>query len=247
MLEGAKSMGAGAATISMIISILGIRVILLNRRNIPIMSMPIESMFLAGNSNYQKRILYLKLILIGVMLARTGFLLIENIHNIILLSPCGILPSEMSLLEFYLSHPHQDPEWVEYVREVIRTTSIHSKTYEVMIRDFLNTELCFATRDQISSLFQLLFYGREDPKFWIDPIDLDCILRVHLEPLEFNHNALCQVLESLCKEGQESPFYSSVKTSQSSHFSGFLNQNREMQDRFAFQHHMLTVALEKAP
>nr|AVL84880.1 NADH dehydrogenase subunit 4L [Gastrodia elata]UTM91980.1 NADH dehydrogenase subunit 4L [Gastrodia angusta]WNH36727.1 NADH dehydrogenase subunit 4L [Gastrodia angusta]WOE91480.1 NADH dehydrogenase subunit 4L [Gastrodia elata] len=35
----------------MIISILGIRGILLNRRNLPIMSMSIESMFLAVNSN----------------------------------------------------------------------------------------------------------------------------------------------------------------------------------------------------
>ncbi|KAJ9128472.1 hypothetical protein P3X46_034974 [Hevea brasiliensis] len=39
-------------TFSMIISILGIRGILLNRRNIPIMSMPIESMLLAVNLNF---------------------------------------------------------------------------------------------------------------------------------------------------------------------------------------------------
>ena len=39
-------------TFSMILSILGIRGILLNRRNIPIMSMPIESMLLAVNSNF---------------------------------------------------------------------------------------------------------------------------------------------------------------------------------------------------
>nr|UYK51765.1 NADH dehydrogenase subunit 4L [Paphiopedilum micranthum] len=39
-------------TFSMIISILGIRGILLNRRNIPIMSMSIESMLLAVNSNF---------------------------------------------------------------------------------------------------------------------------------------------------------------------------------------------------
>lgn len=39
-------------TFSMIISILGIWGILLNRRNIPIMSMPIESMLLAVNSNF---------------------------------------------------------------------------------------------------------------------------------------------------------------------------------------------------
>ncbi|KAF7108943.1 hypothetical protein CFC21_109295, partial [Triticum aestivum] len=39
-------------TFSMIISILGIRGILLNRRNILIMSMPIESMLLAVNLNF---------------------------------------------------------------------------------------------------------------------------------------------------------------------------------------------------
>ncbi|KAK8936955.1 NADH-ubiquinone oxidoreductase chain 4L [Platanthera zijinensis] len=39
-------------TFSMIISLLGLRGILLNRRNLPIMSMSIESMFLAVNSNF---------------------------------------------------------------------------------------------------------------------------------------------------------------------------------------------------
>ncbi|KAI3882074.1 hypothetical protein MKX03_006284 [Papaver bracteatum] len=39
-------------TFSMIISISGIRGILLNRRNIPIMSMPIESMLLTVNVNF---------------------------------------------------------------------------------------------------------------------------------------------------------------------------------------------------
>ncbi|CAN1352488.1 NADH-ubiquinone oxidoreductase chain 4L [Linum perenne] len=39
-------------TLSMIISILGIRGILLNRRNIPIMSMPIEAMLLAVNFQF---------------------------------------------------------------------------------------------------------------------------------------------------------------------------------------------------
>ncbi|KAI3836553.1 hypothetical protein MKX03_033041 [Papaver bracteatum] len=39
-------------TFSMIISISGIRGILLNRRNIPIMSIPIESMLLTVNVNF---------------------------------------------------------------------------------------------------------------------------------------------------------------------------------------------------
>lgn len=108
------------------------------------------------------------------------FLLWHNFNNI-LLSPCGILPSELYLLEFYLKQSHQDPEWVEYVHQVLKTTPIHSATYEVMVRDFLNTEFCFVTRDQICSLYQLIFYGREDPQFWIDPIDLDSILRVPFE------------------------------------------------------------------
>uniref|UniRef100_A0A3Q7JAQ9 ATP synthase YMF19-like N-terminal domain-containing protein n=1 Tax=Solanum lycopersicum TaxID=4081 RepID=A0A3Q7JAQ9_SOLLC len=38
--------------------------------------------------------------------------------------------------------------------------------------------------------FQLIYYGREDPQFFVDPQDLDSILRVHLEPFEFNHPTL---------------------------------------------------------
>ncbi|KAH0642258.1 hypothetical protein KY285_033120 [Solanum tuberosum] len=71
--------------------------------------------------------------------------------------------------------------------------------------------------DQISSLYQLIYYGREDPQFFIDPQDLDSILRVHLEPFEFNHPALCQVLESLCGDREESPFYAEVKRTQAEH------------------------------
>lgn len=105
---------------------------------------------------------------------------------------------------------------------------------ENSIKFSMETEFCFTTRDQISSLYQLIFYGREDPQFFIDPQDLDSILRVHLEPLEFNHPALCQVLQSLCNEGQESPFYWEVKTTQAEHFQGFLKQKH--QARLDMQH-----------
>lgn len=71
-------------------------------------------------------------------------------------------------------------------------------------------------------MYKIIFYGREDPKFFIDPIDLDLILHVHLENVEFNLSALYQVLKSLCTEGPESPFYSEVKTRQAKHFEGFL-------------------------
>ena len=101
------------------------------------------------------------------------------------------------------------------------------REYEVMVRQFLSTELCFATREQISSLYQLIFYGREDPKLFIDPSDLDFIVHVSLEKIEFNHTALCRVLQSLCNEGHESPFYWEVKTTQAEHFRGFLNLKQQ--------------------
>nr|WMB96608.1 hypothetical protein [Solanum melongena]WMB96668.1 hypothetical protein [Solanum melongena] len=72
-------------------------------------------------------------------------------------------------------------------------------------------------------------YGREDPQLFIDPQDLDSILRVHLEPFEFNHPALCQVLESLCGDREESPFYAEVKRTQAEHFQGFLKQKHQAQ------------------
>jgi len=146
----------------------------------------------------------------------------------------GILPSELALLDHYMNQPDQDPEWVEFVRQRLQTQGLSPREYEVMVRNFLETEFCFTTRDQISSLYQLIFYGREDPQFFIDPQDLDSILRVHLEPLEFNHPALCQVLQSLCNEGQESPFYWEVKTTQAEHFQGFLKQKH--QARLDMQH-----------
>ncbi|PHT95903.1 hypothetical protein T459_03785 [Capsicum annuum] len=178
------------------------------------------------NSAFQRVVLYLKFFVIFFIIMRAGFLLWHN-YNHILLSPCGILPSELNLLEFYLKQ--SDPEWVEYVHQVLKTTPIHSATYEVMVRDFLNTEMCFVTRDQISSLYQLIFYGREDPQLFIDPQDLDSILKLHLEPLEFNHPALCQVLESLSFERETSPFYFEVKRTQAEHFQGFLKQKHQAQ------------------
>jgi hypothetical protein len=66
-----------------------------------------------------------------------------------------------------------------------------------MVRDFLNTELCSATREQIFSLYKKCFYGREYPKLFIDPIDLELILYVHLENVEFNHKALWQSVNEL--------------------------------------------------
>lgn len=71
-------------------------------------------------------------------------------------------------------------------------------------------------------MYKIIFYGREDPKFFIDPIDHSLILHVHLENVEFNLSDLSQVLTSLCTEGPESTFYSEVKTRQATHFQGFL-------------------------
>nr|AAA80307.1 orf154 [Petunia axillaris subsp. parodii] len=80
-----------------------------------------------------------------------------------------------------------------------------------MIQDLLNTEMCFSTREQICSIYKMIFYGREDPKMFIDPMDFDSIVKVYLESIEFNHSALGEVLESLCTEKHDSPFYKDVK------------------------------------
>lgn len=146
-------------------------------------------------------------------------------HNTIL----AILPSEISLLDFYLNQPHQDPEWVEFVRQRLQSPRLSPTEYEVMVRDFLNTELCFASREQICSLYQIIFYGREDPESFIDPIDLEGILHLSLEKIEFNHSALSHVFFSLFHERHDSPFYSDVKSSQAEHFRGFLEQKRQAQ------------------
>lgn len=78
-------------------------------------------------------------------------------------------------------------------------------------------------------MYKPFFYGREDPQFFIDPIDLDCILHVSLERIEFNHSALSEVLKSLCTERHDSPFYSEVKTTQAEHFRGFWNLKSQAQ------------------
>lgn len=147
----------------------------------------------------------------------------------------GISPYELSLLDFYLEQPHQDPEWVQFVRNRLQTQGLSPEKYEVMVRDFLNTEACFATRDQISSLYQKIFYGRDDPSFFINPIDLDGIVHVYLEKIEFDQSALTQVLFSFCTEGHNSPFYSDIKATQAEYFNNFMKlkakDNFEMQER----------------
>nr|QEQ76369.1 hypothetical protein [Solanum tuberosum] len=188
------------------------------------------------NPAFQGVVFWLKGLLVFFILIRTGFLLWHNLYG--LLCPqtlFSVLPSELGLLNHYLRQSHQDPEWVEYVHQVLRTTPTVSASYEVLVRDLLNTEVAFSTREQICSFYQLIFYGREDPQFWIDPLDLEAIVKGHLEPKEFDPSALGEVLKSLFTERHNSPFYEDVKTAQADHFRGFLKQKQqarvEMQER----------------
>lgn len=184
---------------------------------------------------FQRVLFLLKCSFFLFLFVRASFLLFHNISLLLYQHTLfGILPSELQLLDHYMNQPHQDPEWVEFVRERLQTHGLSPREYEVMVRDFLNTEFCFATREQISELYRLIFYGREDPQFFIDPLDLDSIVKVELESVEFNHTALCQIFQSLCNEGHESPFYCEVKTTQAEHFQGFLKQKH--QARLDMQH-----------
>ena len=153
-----------------------------------------------------------------------------------------ILPTEVSLLNHYMNQPTQDPEWVEFVRQGLQTPSLSPGQYEVMVRDFLNTEMCFSTREKISGAYKTLFYGREDAQFFIDPGDLDSIIHVHLERIEFDHPSLTEILSSLSLEKENSPFYTGVKTAQAKHFQGFLNLKKKAQLDSLQQNHIFEEA-----
>nr|WMB96653.1 hypothetical protein [Solanum melongena]WMB96733.1 hypothetical protein [Solanum melongena] len=190
------------------------------------------------NPLFPRILFYLKLLFLFFFLVRTGLVLWNNLYLLLLThTVLGILPADLDLLGFYLNQPNQDPEWVQYVRERVITGrgSLSPRAYEAMVRDFLNTEMCCATRNQVSSLYIHIFYGIEDSRFWIDPQDLEKILKVHLERVEFDHSALGEILRSLCVERENSAFYEDVKTAQAEHFQGFLKQKHqarvEMQQR----------------
>jgi len=57
---------------------------------------------------------------------RASFLLFQNLNNMLFYQHTilGILPSEIALLDFYLNQAHQDPEWVEYVRQRLQTQGV---------------------------------------------------------------------------------------------------------------------------
>ena len=177
--------------------------------------------FLSGKYSLSTNSFFLKWSFFCLFFLRNFFLLVQTISVLLYHTPFLFsLPSELNLLEGYLNEA-QDPEWVEFVRQRLQIQHHAPRIYESLVRDFINTELCFSTRDKICSMYKLLFYSREDQKFWVDPIDLDCILHVHLEGVEFNLPALHQVLTSLSTEGHESTFYSQVKTRHAHHFHGF--------------------------
>lgn len=92
----------------------------------------------------------MKLLFQIFFLTRPAFLLFQTIL-FSEISIFSVLPSEICLLDFYLNQPHQDPEWVEFVRQRLQSPRLSPREYELMVRDFLNTELCFATREQICS------------------------------------------------------------------------------------------------
>lgn len=179
---------------------------------------------------FQQIVLYFRWIFFLFLFFRGSALLYSNLKMVFFQNTLfGILPCEMSLLNHYLDQPNQDPEWVEFVRQRLQTQNLSPSKYEVMVRDFLNTEMCVSTREQISVLYQILFYGREDPQFFIDPFDLDSIIHVYLEEIEFNHPALTKVLFSLSIDRENSPFYTEVKTTQARHFQGFVNLRQKAQ------------------
>lgn len=131
------------------------------------------------------------------------------------------------------------------MRQRLQSHALSPRVYDILVRDFLHTQFCDSTRDQICSLYKILFYGRENPKFFIDPIDLDLILHVHLDKIEFNLSALHQVLTSLCTEGHDSTFYSEVKTAHAKHFQGFFAEKKALEIQHREELYREWIELEK--
>jgi hypothetical protein len=186
--------------------------------------------FYVMNARFQQIVFCFELILFFFICFRGSSLLYHNLKMVLFQNTIfGISPFEMDLLNHYLNQPNQDPEWLKYVRDCLGTTSPYLRQYDIMVRNFLDYYNCETTREQITQIYQIIYYGREAPQFLIEPIDLDGIIRVYLEKWEFNHAALTEVLSSLIQERENSPFYTEVKTTEATHFQGFLNLRKKAQ------------------
>ena len=113
---------------------------------------------------------------VAVLLLRAGCLIFRNNHRRRANTFFGILPSPIALLEHYQRQPNLHPSWVEFVNQRLEDPRLEPREYEMKIQDFLHAELCFATRDQICFLYELIFDGREAPSLLIDAMDLNSIL-----------------------------------------------------------------------
>jgi hypothetical protein len=186
--------------------------------------------FYVMNARFQQIVFCLEFLFFFFLCFRGGSLLYHNLKMVLFQNTIfGITPFEMDLLNHFLNQPNQDPEWLEYVRDCFRTTSPYHRQYDIMVRNFIHSYNCETTREQISHIYQIIYYGREAPQFLIEPIDLDGIIRVYLEKWEFNPAALTEVLSSLIQERENSPFYAEVKTTEAHHFQGFLNLRKKAQ------------------
>lgn len=155
---------------------------------------------------------------------RGASLLFSNLNELLF---WGVMPTsvDVQLLNQYLRSPEQDPKWVQFVHESLRNCP--QTELPRRFQSFMNIEMCTSTNKQIISLYQMIFYGREDPRSFIRPTDLECIVRVALEPYQFNGRDLSKILYSLCQDKHSSPFYELLKESYADHFSGFLEQKRQ--------------------
>uniref|UniRef100_A0A3Q7JDD0 Uncharacterized protein n=1 Tax=Solanum lycopersicum TaxID=4081 RepID=A0A3Q7JDD0_SOLLC len=81
----------------------------------------------------------------------------------------GIVPFEILLLDHYINQLYKDPEWVDFIRQELKNRDFHRRS----------TRSCYN--------------GWDDPQFFVDPQDMDSILRIHLKILEFNHPSIRSV------------------------------------------------------
>ena len=146
-----------------------------------------------------------------------------------ILTACSVVPTDpVPLLEFYLNMPHQDPNWVRYVIDVLRATP--PAEMAAQIQSFINLESASATQKVIIDQCKTIFFSKEDSTLFIPEFYFDVMVSALLEQLniEFNQPALSSILMSLSTDEHHAPFYAELLNSEL--YTSFWNQHKAKEE-----------------
>nr|WFQ81693.1 ATP synthase F0 subunit c [Coptis chinensis] len=235
MLEGAKSIGAGAATIASAGAAVGIGNVLSSlihsvARN-PSFFFELEVgiyFFLLRNKaffwllRFITSLLFFLFVFLRIVYPVLGVLetLLSSVSPFFFSSGCPVLAtgSDLALLEGYLSLPRQDAGWVEFVRDRLATSP--PEELNARIHSFLNIELCGKTKENIYGIFRSIYYTQGDLAP-VPPTVIDSSVKYLLltKNMEFDLPALDSLLASLVYGRELSPVFQEVVEANTSFYN----------------------------